>query len=516
MKILNKIGHVFHIEGYYGPDEILVTLLEEKESPKKTDFIMIDVSGKEILFQVVTPMFEYDSFGYEKEAIQKGIWEKAFDEEKLRRVIKARQIGFFDEYGNLQPYLDAIPPMSTAYMPSKEKIEEIILPKAKYKLKIGKRYPKEDIEIYVDLERVLRQGMLITGGVGTGKTTTLGTALYNLLKMKNLSPKILLIDPDGELGSQDVINLANEREGYVQVSCEKKSDFVRGSSYDVNSFKNKFEKIFAMGPTSKIIKTISACANSAQKDDIPLTVNNFTKIIEKYCINNESKEDILELWKKYEDRVLGQERTKGGFNIPDLIRRNTIVHIDGSTSSDFDNFLYASLVALESCFNEAINDKSFGLIAVIDEAHLIAPQFSEDQIGDYNIHKELTKLLKSRIATTGPRNGMSLWLTTQRLAKLDKTLSTQAGQNMIAHSCEDVDFKRLIDIVGPEYAMSAKFLPRGHALVKSAGLKIFNAPLLIHIKKEIDVKSAETSLLNRWNKDFEKRKQKKEDAKTFM
>lgn len=516
MKRLNKIGHVFHIEGFYDPDEILVTLLEGEESPKKTDFIIVEVEGKEILFQVIKPLFEYEGFGYEKEAIQKDIWKKTFDEEKLRRAIKAKQMGFFDKEGNLQPYLDAIPPMSPVYSPSSKKIEEVILPTAEYKLKLGKRYPKEDIGIYVDLERVLRQGMLITGGVGTGKTTTLGSALYSLLKTKNLNPKILLIDPDGELGSEDLIEIANEREGYVQVPCHKKSNFSRDSSYDVNSFKRRFEKIFNMGPTSKIIKTISGCADSAQKNDLPLKMKNFRKIIKEHCINKEVEEKILSLWDKYENKVLNQEKNKGQFKIPELIRRNTIVHVDGSTSSDFNNFLYATLVSLESAFNEAINDKDFGLIGIIDEAHLLAPQFSEDQIGDHRIHKQLTKLLKSRIATTGPRNGMSLWLTTQRLAKLDKTLSTQTGQNMIAHSCEDVDFKRLADIVGPSYADSVRFLPRGRALVKSTGLKLYNAPVLIHVKKEIEVKSAETSLLKRWSKSFERKKQKKEDAKAFM
>jgi len=516
VKHLNKIGYVFNLEGVYGPDKVFVTLLENVESPKRTDFIIVKIGEKEVLFQVIDPLFEYESYGYEKEAIQKGMWEKTFDEEKLRRGIVAKQIGFFDEDGNLQPYLDAIPPMTPVFLPSKEKIEEIILPKAEYKLKIGKRYPKEDIEIYLDLERVLRQGMLITGGIGTGKTTTLGSVLYNLLKMENISPKILLIDPDGELGSDDIINLANEREGYIQVQCGKKSNFRRESSYDPNAFKSKFEKIFGIGPNSSIIKTIFECAKLAQKDDYPLTMKNFKEIILKYCINEEIKNEILSLWDKYENKVLSQEMQRSNFNIPELVKRHTIVHIDGSTSPDFNNFLYASLVALESCFNEAVKNKDFGLIAVIDEAHLLAPQFAEDQIGDPSIHKELTKLLKSRIATTGPRNGMSLWLTTQRLAKLDKTLSTQTGQNLIAHSCEDVDFKRLGDIVGPQYANSARFLPRGRALIKSTGLKLFNAPVLVHIKKEINVKSAETSLLKRWKRNFEIRKQKMKDAKSFM
>jgi len=513
---LNEIGYVFNIEGIYDPDKVFVTLLDGVEGPKRTDFIIVKVEEKEILFQVLSPLYEYDSFGYEKEAIQKGLRDTTFDEDKMRKGIIASQIGFFDENGNLQPYLDAIPPMSPVFLPSEEKIKEILLPKAEYKLKIGKRYPKEDIEIYLDLERILRQGLLITGGIGTGKTTTLGSLLYNLLKIDGLNPKILLIDPDGELGSEDVINLANEKEGYTQVTCDRKSGFVRKTSYTPDSFKKKFENIFGIGPNSSIIKTIYGCATSAQKDDVPLTMKNFREIISKYSMNEEIKEKILSMWDQFENKVVSQEMASYGLNIPDLVKRNTIVHIDGSTSPDFDNFLYASLVALESCFNEAVKNKDFGVVAIIDEAHLLAPQFQEDQIGDPGTHKELTKLLKSRIATTGPRNGMSLWLTTQRLAKLDKTLSTQTGQNLIAHSCEDVDFKRLADIVGPRYAESARFLPRGRALVKSTALKLFNAPVLVSIKKEVSVKSAETSLLKRWKKSFEERQQKMKDSKAFL
>jgi len=193
----------------------------------------------------------------------------------------------------------------------------------------------------------------------------------------------------------------------------------------------------------------------------------------------------------------------------------TIVHIDGSTTDDFNNFLHASFVALSDSFDAAIRGE-VGLIAVIDEAHMLAPQSNEDFIGDHRLHKDIKNLLKSRIATTGPRNAMSLWLTTQRLAKLDKTLTTQTGQNLLAHGCEDVDFNRLIEIVGNEYANSARALPKGHALVKSTGLKLFGAPILVGIEKTINVKSADTSLLNRWERDYEKRIQTAKDAKQFM
>jgi len=87
---------------------------------------------------------------------------------------------------------------------------------------------------------------------------------------------------------------------------------------------------------------------------------------------------------------------------------------------------------------------------------------------------------------------------------------------LLAHSCEDVDFNRLKEIVGDEYAESARMLPKGHALVKSTGLRIFNAPVLVSIYRKISVRSAGTSLLNRWKDDYARTKKNSDDSKAFM
>lgn len=529
---MKPIGHVFQETGLYSPDEVIVTLLEGTESPKRTDFIFVEIDkpsaspmeSKEtvnkdkakchVLFQVLSPLYEYEGFGFEKEAISRGQWLQVFDREKLRRAVIAKQLGYFDENKNLQPYLDAIPPMSPAFMPSSDEIKDMILPSAEHRLVVGTRYPKKDMEVYIDLERVLRQGMLITGGVGTGKTTTLGTMMHNLLGMKGIEPHVLLIDPDGELGSDELRRLADSRKGYIQLSCEKRSMFVREALQNPSAFREMMCEAFGIKKITDEGKALYNCAKLAQNSDVPLSPKNFEEIAD-FHKNEETKEELLKLWEENKAAVLAQVSTKGAYNVPELVGRKTIVHLDGSTTKDFNNFLYAALVSLENCFNAAVR-REVGLIAVIDEAHLLAPQNREDAVGDRELHREMNALLKSRVATTGPRNGMGLWLTTQRLAKLDKTLSTQTGQNLIAHSCEDVDFNRLKEIVGDEYAESARMLPKGHALVKSSGLRIFNAPVLVSIEKKVGVRSAGTSLLNRWREDYANSKKNSEDAGAFM
>jgi hypothetical protein len=511
---MQQIGHVFQEEGIYGPDQVVITLLDDVESPKRTDFLFVETEKGRVLFQVISPLFEYEGFGFEKEAIAHGRWTQIFDSEKLRRAVIAKQLGCFDSSMGIQPYLDAIAPMSKAFVPSSEEIKDIILPNVEHRLDIGLRYPRKDIRIYVDLERVLRQGLLITGGVGTGKTTTLGTMIFNLLSTKDIEPHLLLLDPDGELGSDEIRKIADSRKGYIQLSCGKRSLFVRESSETPSAFAKLMCEAFGISETAKEGKAIRSCARLAQNSDIQLSPKNFTEIL-SFLNNEETKELLTKRWEESKGIALSMVSPKNAYDVPELVGKKTIVHIDGSTTKDFNNFLHAALVSLENCFNAAVR-REIGLIAVIDEAHLLAPQNESDYVGDEGLHKNLASLLKSRIATTGPRNGMGLWLTTQRLAKLDKTLSTQTGQNLIAHGCEDVDFLRLKEIVGDQYAESARMLPKGHALVKSTGLRIFNAPVLVSIEKKISVRSSETSLLNRWKQDFVKSKTQRHDAGAFM
>jgi len=101
------------------------------------------------------------------------------------------------------------------------------------------------------------------------------------------------------------------------------------------------------------------------------------------------------------------------------------------------------------------------------------------------------------IATTGPRNGMPLFIATQRLSEVDKFISTQMGQNIFAFRVEDVDLERLRSIMGSDIAYSARLLPRGYCIYKGHALKI-QRPVICVVDKEADVASVGKDLLTRW------------------
>jgi len=137
------------------------------------------------------------------------------------------------------------------------------------------------------------------------------------------------------------------------------------------------------------------------------------------------------------------------------------------------------------------------LLAIfIDEVHNFCPQSPHEGAAGrdaYDIFIPLMKLL----ATTGPRNGIPLFIATQRLAEVDKFISTQMGQNIFAFRVEDVDLDRLRNIVGSDVAYSARLLPRGYCIYKGHALRI-QKPVITIVEKIADVASVGRDLLTRW------------------
>ena len=104
---------------------------------------------------------------------------------------------------------------------------------------------------------------------------------------------------------------------------------------------------------------------------------------------------------------------------------------------------------------------------------------------------EDVKKILLEIATIGPRNLLTPWVSTQRLASLNKTLSTQMGQNILAFNLEDVDKTRLEEIVGRQIRNVEKLHP-GECWVKSLSLKI---PQIVKIKIDDYPRSGDVSFV---------------------
>ena len=125
-----------------------------------------------------------------------------------------------------------------------------------------------------------------------------------------------------------------------------------------------------------------------------------------------------------------------------------------------------------------------------------APQRGVFEIGSKESRYKLLGVLKG-IATNGGRNGVGLWIVTQRLATVEKTVVTQCANNIICHSLEDLDKQRLGEIVGREFVELIGGLPQGEAVVKGTALRC-SFPLWVKVLPEVYPASAETTPLSRF------------------
>ena len=159
------------------------------------------------------------------------------------------------------------------------------------------------------------------------------------------------------------------------------------------------------------------------------------------------------------------------------MKSKTIVHVDLSKCRNIDRAFRTLRELLARIYGEVLRDECFGCIIVVDEAHLYCPERGGIEISEGV--RELKKTIEL-IATTGPRNGVTLFMATQRPSLISKTITTQLGQNIIAHKVEDVDLDRIREIMGP-VATKIAVLPRGWALVKSLATKI-RQPRIVRVR----------------------------------
>jgi hypothetical protein len=167
-----------------------------------------------------------------------------------------------------------------------------------------------------------------------------------------------------------------------------------------------------------------------------------------------------------------------------LLRERRVVLMDLSQGRDSwsQKHLVVSQV-LRRIFREALENRGFGCTIVLEEAMYYAPQRGVFEIGEKESRSSLLGVIKE-IATNGGRNGVGLWIVTQRLSTVEKTVITQCANNVICHSLEDIDKQRITEIVGGEFTELIGNLPPGEAIVKGTAIKA-RFPIRVKVHPEL-------------------------------
>ncbi|OYT37892.1 MAG: hypothetical protein B6U89_06615 [Desulfurococcales archaeon ex4484_58] len=489
-----KIGYIFSESGLYEPHMITFTV-EVGEKIEIGDIICIRHPSKNnipVFYQVVEVPVRRKARDYEEDLARLG--QPLIDESRNYPRARAKQIGYVEDLDkllrgetsidDLVMLIEHIKPLSEVYRPSDEVIESLLKPNEP-SIEVGLIYPNWKHTYYLSLPRLMRQGLLVVGGVGTGKTTTMITLIYRVVdKILNElegKPHVLIIDKDGEYGSRELIELVG-RDNYIHIYID---DISETEYLDRKLYVSQLiSKLGFPDLRSKPAKAVQRAVMEYGGDRLELTPEFFEKEILPIIKSKhrDSYSDIvwrLNIWKKEHSGGSGGLKLALS-DVLKYIKEYVIVHIDLSTTRDFNHAYRVLDSILYLVYNEALNDPGFGCIVAIDEAHLYAPERGGISLAsDEEISKKLRNTIHL-IATTGPRNGVTLFIATQRPSLISKTITTQMGQNIIAHRVEDVDLERVEEIMG-EIAHRVTVLPRGWAMIKALASKI-REPLIVKIK----------------------------------
>jgi len=481
---MTGIGHTFSVSGDYDPSRVTVVLRDGCEVAKG-DLVYVEhpKNGLPVVYQVTQIMAHRESQTYEEALLKEGSVIR--DEERTTVRAGAYQWGWMDQ-GAVRPLRHPLPPNTPVFRADPRIIEEFTKPSSGWKVLLGTD-PSSGLDVELDLHHLIRQCCLICGAVGTGKTTT---ALSMIARAARAEPpvKFFIVDKDGEYESLGP--LFGEGLAIVPWSALFRSDEV---------YPEEIAREFGWQRgwwTSKILaKALSHLHYTGQ----PLTKRGLMAAVESVSDADVGFGKSRGDFEGYRCQVV--EAVRSSRLIPgehvdaldpvELLRRHRIVVMDLSTGPNGWARKHVALTqVLTRIFHEALEDSGFGCVVVLEEAMYYAPQWTQFDVGDADSRGRLLSIVKE-IATNGGRNGVGLWVVTQRLATVDKTVVTQCANNIVSHALEDIDKRRLQEIVGEEFVELLGSLPQGEAIVKGTALKC-PFPLWVKVEPELRPASAKT------------------------
>lgn len=502
MKRLEVIGRVFSEGGTYRPNELTFTLIEDRgitlgeivciKHPKLDDVY--------VFYQVIDIPLKRKVKVYEEDLVR--VNQPIEDPERNYPRAYAIQIGYIDpETNEVKPLLEHIRPLCEVYRPTPNMVEKLLRPRSdRVYVSVGRIYPKLENELYLDLSVLLRQGLLIIGGVGTGKTTTMITMIITLLEecvKSELKPHLLIIDKDGEYGCEELKSIAKLAGGYVYIPIDN-IGFIETYT-NPETLHRRLLEVMGVHPSSRLARELKSTIQQIFVNSrvVKLSEDLFDEILGRIPIN--LKSELRGRLNVVREVLLEASSTIEYFidDVIELISNNAVVHIDCSSAETWNQVLKVVASLLDNIYTRALQDKSFGCLIVIDEVHFYAPEKGMFRPASEALHERMRNTLIGKIATTGARNGVVLFVTTQRLSLVAKTLSTQVGQNLIVHRVEDVDLERLKEIAGSELVDAIRLLPRGYALVKATANPI-GRPMIVRVHPKAKPLSTATTCLSRW------------------
>lgn len=487
-----RIGHTYSSTGEYEINRITILLLRGLELAQgELVYIKHPKNDQPVVYQVTRVYPHKRVREYEEALLRDGRVISDFEDSTLHAT--AQQWGWMDNGDSLRPLRYHLSPNTPVYIAERNIISQFTKPSGDWKFLLGTD-PSTNLDVELGLYPLIRQSCLICGAVGTGKTTTAVTMVARAAKA-DPPVRFFIVDKDGEynslmghLGPSNMLKVPWSK--FFQPGDIPWEDYLGEFGWQKTWWNAKI--------LVHALKMLYARQSTVTKMNL-LQAIDYVKP-EKLGYNKKAED-----FESYRLQVLNA--VNGSKLIPDdemepldpveLLKERHVIIMDLSQGKDTwaQKHLVVAQV-LRRIFNEALENRKFGCIVVLEEAMYYAPQRGAFEIGEKDSRGKLLSVIKE-IATNGGRNGVGLWVVTQRLSTVEKTVITQCANNIICHSLEDVDKQRVAEIIGKEFADLIGNLPPGEAIIKGTALKC-RIPIWVKVLPEVYPASSASTPMSRF------------------
>lgn len=342
---------------------------------------------------------------------------------KINKIPSPKEESIFNQ--NLTP----IPPTTFIY-PMEEKDNLIFkINHAGYimgsPIKFGKLLTT-DIDIYLDLDKIVPMHMAVLGTTGSGKTTFIRRFLENINEERI---KIYIFDIYQEYSK--VLNVDNKnilafKDSLFPIDIGDIKELLKNSGIDLQERSREEKAIFNL--FRKYIKP--------DLDLIGFNQKNLKEIIEEAStirfLERDIKEQILDfismLIKDYSEEAITSQKENIELIRKSLDATEKFIIYDLKNINNIESRINIVGLILKEIFRKAQLTKEKSLI-ILEEAHNFAPEkgFGEIQTGREN----LAFIMAKKIATEGRKFNLGLVAITQRPANINKYVLSQLNTQVI-------------------------------------------------------------------------------------
>ena len=483
-----------------------------KEMPKVGEYVSLNYDNKNVLGMIealVRGSVSINDDIYDPKTIER-IREIEGDDHYVKG--KVRILGDIDN--DLRIPRTPAPPGTEIKTADCEVLKEIFHVD-KYGLKLGNLITQEEVEIEVDINKMVTRHLAVLAMTGAGKSNTVSVIVDGLLKVNG---SVLICDMHSEYVNtdfgEDKVNIIKPEINplYLSFSEIKKLSNIPPNAYVQERYFRKAYKLakktlmngsrgkdFIALILSQLESWILEVDADSSEDKSNSSVNasdrkSITDVLNKVEHMHEMYGNILNM----ESRDIIDNLEIGKANILDL------GSVDEFASDVVVSHVLRNVLSSRKEFLRTKDGLSFPIFSIIEEAHILAPQNRKTE----------SKNWISRIAREGRKFGVGLCLVSQSPKSLDSDALSQANNMIILRLVEPTDqnhVQRASESLSDDLISQLPSLNIGEAIVLGLMTRI---PTLVKIDEfKGKISGGDLNIVEEWSKSLKHKKEILEEQK---